>query len=99
MKVVLTDNAIADLVAIGRYIKRDNPTRAVTFVAELEDRCQRIGHMPKAFPLIVGHEAAGIRRRPHGNYLIFYWAKRSAVEILHVLNGAQDYEAILFPDE
>ncbi|MBD1549533.1 type II toxin-antitoxin system RelE/ParE family toxin [Roseibium aggregatum] len=99
MKVVLTDNAIADLIKIGRFIQDDNPTRAVTFVAELEDRCMRLGSMPKAFPLIVGHEKEGIRRRPHGNYLIFYWVKKNTVEILHVLNGAMDYETILFPDE
>lgn len=99
MKVVLTDEAIADLIAIGRYVSKDNPSRALTFVAELENKCQRIGTMPKAFPLIVGREKEGIRRRVHGNYLIFYWVKKNTVEVLHVLNGAMDYEAILFPDE
>ncbi|NHT74784.1 type II toxin-antitoxin system RelE/ParE family toxin [Rhizobiaceae bacterium CRRU44] len=99
MKVVLTDEAIADLIAIGRYINADNPLRAATFVAELENKCQRIGTMPNAFPLIVGREKEGIRRRVHGNYLIFYWVKKNTVEVLHVLNGAMDYEAILFPDE
>lgn len=71
----------------------------MTFVAELQDRCARLGFMPKAFPLIVGYEKFGIRRRPHGNYLIFYWVKKNTVEILHILNGAQDYESILFADE
>ncbi len=99
MKVVLTDEAIANLIAIGRYVSKDNPSRALTFVAELENKCQRIGTMPKAFPLIVGREKEGIRRRVHGNYLIFYWVKKNTVEVLHVLNGAMDYEAILFPDE
>jgi toxin ParE1/3/4 len=99
VKVVLTDEAIADLIAIGRYIRKDNPSRAVTFIAELQDRCYRIGTTPKAFPLIVGRENDGIRRRIHGNYLIFYWVKKNTVEILHVLNGAMDYESILFPNE
>lgn len=99
MKVVLTDQAVADLIAIGRFIQKDNPARARTFVDELKDKCYRIGPMPKAFPLIIGREKEGIRRRPHGNYLIFYWVKKNTVEILHVLNGARDYEAILFPDE
>lgn len=38
MIVVLTETAIADLVAIGRHIEADNPQRAKTFVAELRSR-------------------------------------------------------------
>jgi len=40
---------------------------------------------------------AAVRRRPHGNYLIFYRVGAEQVEILHVLHGARDYEPILFP--
>lgn len=99
MKVVLTEQAVADLISIGRYIQQDNPARAATFVAELEERCGRLGMTPKAFPLVPGREPAGIRRRVHGNYLIFYRIRANAVEVLHVLNGAMDYEPILFPEE
>ena len=99
MIVVLTEAAIADLVAIGRHIETDNPQRAKTFVAELESRCHQLGSMPKAFALVPRHERSGIRRRPHGNYLIFYRIVADTVEVLHVLHGAQDYEAILFPDD
>ncbi|WP_306864573.1 type II toxin-antitoxin system RelE/ParE family toxin [Neorhizobium galegae] len=45
-----------------------------------------------------GHEQSKIRRIPHGNHLIFYPALDERIYILHILNGAQDYEAILFPD-
>lgn len=99
MRVVITAAAYADLVHIGREIKKDNPTRAETFVAELHDRCQRLGAMPRAFPLLPDWEDRGIRRRPHGDYLIFYRVQAEQVEILHVLHGARDYERILFPDE
>ena len=99
MIVVLTETAIADLIAIGRYIKTDSPQRAKTFVAELESRCHQLGAMPTAFALVPRHERSGVRRRPHGNYLIFYRIVADTVEVLHVLHGAQDYEAILFPDD
>jgi plasmid stabilization system protein ParE len=46
-----------------------------------------------------GHEEGGIRRRPWGNYLIFYRVGDDSVQILHVLHGARDYEKILFPDD
>ena len=98
MKVVLTDEAIADLVRIGRFIKRDNLPRAETFMAELYDRCQRLGRTPMAFPLLPGREDTGIRRRRHGNYLIMYRVGLDAVEVLHIVHGAQDYDSILFPD-
>lgn len=99
MKVVVTDTAINDLIQIGRYIKQDSPERAETFVAEIYERCQRLGGMPRAFPLVPGREKSGIRRRPFGNYLIFYAIRRNNVEILHILNGAMDYERILFSED
>jgi toxin ParE1/3/4 len=40
-----------------------------------------------------------VRRRVHGNYLIFYRAGAEAVEVLHILHGGMDYERVLFPDE
>jgi toxin ParE1/3/4 len=98
MIVVLTETAIADLVAIGRYIKTDTPQRAKTFVAELKSRCYQLGVMPKAFALVPRHEHAGVRRRPHGNYLIFYRIAADTVEVLHVLHSALDYETIVFRD-
>lgn len=99
MKVVLAEQAVADLISIGRYIQQDNPTRAATFIAELEDKCDRLGLTPKAFPLVPGRESLGIRRRVHGNYLIFYRIRTDVVEVLHILNGAMDYDPLLFPEE
>lgn len=99
MKVVLAEAALAELIEIGRYIKRDNPRRAETFVRELHACCRQLGRMPRAFPLLPTHETSGIRRRVHGQYLIFYRVDAETVEVLHVLHGARDYEPILFPDD
>lgn len=99
MKVVLTEAAYADLLHIGRTIRQDNPTRADSFVSELHDRCQRLGATPRAFPLLPNWEERGIRRRPHGDYLIFYRINDTEVEVLHILHGARNYEPILFPEE
>jgi len=38
MKVLITAEAEADLEAIGDYIARDNPARALSFVRELYQR-------------------------------------------------------------
>lgn len=55
--------------------------------------------MPLRVSLVPRFEQSGIRRIPHGNYAIFYRIEGERVEIVHILNGAQDYEKILFPDE
>ena len=99
MRLVFSREAKADLAKIGDWIAQHNPIRAVTFVDELEQRCVQLTTMPRAYPLVPRHEESGIRRRVYRGYLIFYRIRADPVEIAHVLNGAQDYEPILFPDE
>lgn len=96
MKVVITAAAKADLVEIGEFISAHNPKRAASFVLELLTRCEALGDMPRAFPLIPRYEQHGIRRSIHRDYLIFYRIDGEQVEVLHVLNGARDYESLLF---
>lgn len=97
MIVDLTREAERDLERIGDHIARDNPVRAVTFLRELRDKCLGLAEMPERFPLVPRYEAVGVRRRVHGRYLIFYRVDADRVVVVHVLHGAQDYEAILFP--
>ncbi|MGD0633168.1 MAG: type II toxin-antitoxin system RelE/ParE family toxin [Beijerinckiaceae bacterium] len=99
MKVVFTDKALQDLQKIGAYVETYDPNRTVPFVDGIVSRCESLGNMPSRYPLIPRYEERGIRRRPHGNYLIFYRIKADVVEILHILHGAMDYESILFPTD
>jgi plasmid stabilization system protein ParE len=96
MRVVITAAAKADLLAIRRFIAADNPTRAVTFTEELLDRCQALADTPRAYPLLPRYERFGIRRCVHGDYLIFYRLKPEQIEVIHILQGARDIEALLF---
>jgi len=99
MIVVSSDVAEAELEAIGDWIAEANPTRALSFVMELRRRCEALSDVPRGFPLVPRYEGFDVRRRPYGDYLIFYRVLNDTVEILHVLHGARDYEAILFPNE
>lgn len=96
MIVVISEEVVADLKEIGDFIAREHPWQAVSFVNELLDRCERPAEMPKAFQLVPRYEQLGSRRRPHGQYLIFCSIDVEIVELLHILNGAQDYESVLF---
>lgn len=96
MIVEFTQAAEDDLEAIGDYIARDNPVRALTFLRELRTACLELALMPERFPYLAGFEHRGIRRRLHGNYLIFYRIDDERVLIVHILHGASDYGALIF---
>ncbi len=98
MIVVITDEAEADLERIGDVIANANPARAMSFVWELRQCCEGLSDMPERFQLVPRYEGAGIRRRVHGNYLIFYRVGAETIDVLHVLHGAMDYERLLFPE-
>lgn len=97
MKVVLTAEALGDLEQIGDYIARDDPSRAASFVDELIGKARELGELPRGFPLVPRYEHLGIRRRAHGNCLIFYRVKADQVSVIHILHGARDYEVLLCP--
>lgn len=99
MIVRILPDAEADLEAIGDYIARDNPHRALTFVKELRNMCNDLAEMSLAFPLVPRYEHMGVRHRVYGSYQIFYHVvdESALVDVLHVIHGARNYGSILFP--
>ena len=98
MQLFLTPLAERDLTEICSHIAQYNRQRSITFGLELEAACYGLATMPSAYAFVPGHQKTGIRRRPHGDYLIFYRVKDSVVEVVRVLHGARDYERVLFPE-
>jgi plasmid stabilization system protein ParE len=94
--VIVSAAAESDLESIGDWIGEQNPDRAFTFVRELRERCYGLADLPKAYPLVPRYEHTGIRRRPYGDYLIFYRIDKQTIEIVRVIHGARNYETILF---
>jgi toxin ParE1/3/4 len=97
MKVRLTPEAEVDLEGIGDRIAERDPARAVTYVRELRERANRVGEFPHAGPPRP-QWGEGIRIAVHGNYLIIYRVRDEAVQILRVVHGARDLDA-LFEEE
>lgn len=95
MILEFSDEAVGDLEQIADYITRDNPSRALSFVRERRSMCEDLVDSPNGLALVPRYEHHGIRRRVHGNYLIFYRVENAKVIIVHVLHGATDYGAIL----
>jgi toxin ParE1/3/4 len=98
MIVRLTQEAERDLERIADFIAVDSPAVAAVFIDELREKCLGLADFPARFPLVARYEAHGIRRRVHGKYLIFYRIEADAIIILHILNGAAEYNALLFPE-
>jgi plasmid stabilization system protein ParE len=99
VRVVLSAAAEADLEEIGDWIAQDNPRRASSFIYELRQCCSGLAEHPLRFELVGRFASRGIRRRVHGNYLIFYLPDETEITVLRVLHGARDFEPLLFPEE
>ncbi len=54
--------------------------------------------MPERFQLVPRYEHTQIRRRVHGEYLIFYRLAEQVADILHILRGAAERQRFLFTD-
>jgi toxin ParE1/3/4 len=89
MKVRLSGQAKRDLRGIAAYIARDNPPRAVSFVAELHAVVLQIGERPNAFP---NREDLfpELRSALHRPYLILFRIHENEVQIGRVIHGARD---------
>ena len=98
MILEFSSEAESDLEQIADYIATHSPLRAMLLIRELRSRCEELVDSPNAFALVPRYEHHGIRRRVHGNYLIFYRVETGKVVIIHILHGATDYGAILFDE-
>ena len=78
-----------DLEEIADFIALDNPRRALSFVRELRERCQKITWFPEAIQLrpLLGE---GIRLVPYGHYVICYTLQPGEVRIERIIAGERN---------
>lgn len=90
MIVKVTARANRQLDAIGDYIARDNPERAVSFAHELRARCLSLADQHERFPVAFRRGERRVRKIAHGAYLILYVVFQDRVEVTDVLHSARD---------
>ncbi len=91
----LTAEAEEDLIAIWDYIALDNPNAADRLLMKLNEKFQLLADNPElgaARPDI----AKEMRYFATGNYLVLYQLKAEGTEIVRVLHGARNLNAIPF---
>lgn len=89
----LTGRARKDLDDINDFIAEDNPQAANRFLDAFDRKCRNLAQFPE-----MGKRWNEInpplRSFPLGQYLIFYRLTEQGVEVVRVLSGYRDIEAI-----
>ncbi len=88
MRLLFSPRAALDIEEIGDYIARDNPTRALSFIEELQTHCDKIAKTPSAFPKREDL-APDLQMSVHGNYLILFRVSDDTVRIERIVHGAR----------
>jgi toxin ParE1/3/4 len=93
LKLVISDEAIADLIDLWTYISEDSLERADRFVDQIHEKCEILAGTP-----MMGRERsellAGMRSFPVGRYLIFYRIVEETLQVVRVLSGYRDLDAL-----
>ena len=92
-RVRTTRQAELDLLEIWLYIAEDNPGAATRLLHRVDETCRRLAespHLGRAREQL----ARGLRSLPVSNYLLFYRHRGDAIELIRVLHGARDLEAL-----
>ena len=96
-KLAIRPQALSDLDDIFDYIAEDSLDRATGLIKKLYGQMEKLAASPG-----IGRRRdellPGLQSFPYGNYLIFYTPIDNGVDVVRVLNGARDIEA-LFKDD
>lgn len=89
-----TTLANLDLEETVRFLAKERgAATAHRFVERIDERCRAVAEMPG-----MGRSreelAAGLRSVPEGNHVIFYRPAPDGIEVVRILYGARDIEAV-----
>ena len=93
MKLRFRRSAIDDLGEIRSYIAQDNPSAARRLVRAIRRRCRLMAEQPH-----IGRQRpelrSGLRSFPVQRYIVFYHVINDTVEIVSIVHGSRDIQAI-----
>jgi toxin ParE1/3/4 len=82
-----------DLREILDRIAIDKPGAALRHVEKLEDACRALARNPE-LGTARDDLMAGVRIWSVGNYAIFFRSAQDGIEVIRVVHGARDFDAI-----
>ncbi len=96
-RLVFSPAAKQDLVAINRYLIRYSTLAARRFKGKVRRQSELLIEFP-AMGRSADSLQPGLRSFPVEDYLIFYTVNSNTIEILRILNGYRNLEAIFSED-
>lgn len=97
-RYIIAPIAKQDLKEINLYLIRFSPTAARRLKEQIKNQCNLLATFPE-----MGRKAdnlePGLRCFPAGDYLIFYRLGNKHIEVVRVISGYRDLEAIFSGDE
>jgi len=89
----LSPQAVRDLTDINDFLFAGNPATAETFLDQISQKFERLAQFPQ-----MGRRrdelSTSLRSFPFQLYLIFYREIEGGVEIVRIINGYRDLEAL-----
>ncbi|MFH1135540.1 MAG: type II toxin-antitoxin system RelE/ParE family toxin [Pseudomonadota bacterium] len=92
--IVKRPRAKSDLVEIWNYIAADSEERADAFIKMIDCKFESLAEQPQV-GRVREELSKGLRSFPVGRYIIFYRPYSDGVEIVRVLHGSRDLEAVV----
>jgi toxin ParE1/3/4 len=96
-RLVVSPEARSDLVEIWRYLGARSSRATARVMQEIRARFQMLVDFPES-GIRREELRAGLRSFPVENYVIFYFIIDGGVEVVRVLHGRRDIEAIFSVD-
>ena len=85
-----------DLIHIKRYIARESGSQstAVQFTEKIREQCRKLADLPGKMGRLRPELGENLRSFPYGNYVIFFMYNDDCLEIVTILEGHRDIEAV-----
>lgn len=90
--------AEVDILEIWDYIADDNPAAADRWVDQLDGQFRLLATQPK-MGRARDELAPSVRSFPFGRYVVFYVPIDDGIDVVRVLHGARDIDAIFHPEK
>ena len=94
-EILLTPQAQDDLIDIWMFTAEANREAADRLMDAVKEKCQTLASMPE-MGKAREELAPSLRSFPAGRYIIFYRPAGNGIEVIRVLSGYRDIDA-LFP--
>ena len=96
--ILLRPRAKADLGEIWDYIADDSESRADVVIDSIEQKLNLLAEQP-SMGRMREILSAGLRSFPVGRYVIFYRPLEDGIDVVRVLHGTRDLEAVFVEEE